>query len=116
MAGFTTATDYLTVSKGLSNDLDAVRYSQQQYIDALNTGLLRGFQKRPDFYRGGETAVPVVTTGHEGDPLTWPRQYAMELCIFVAGYVELIDAEGNEDQRAAALLTSFTNSITKPGG
>lgn len=115
MANYQTVGDYLTVAKSLCNDVDTVRYTQQQYMDALNTGVLEGFRTRPDFFRGGEDTIPNYTVGGEAVSITWPKQYAMVLVLFITGFMELIDAEGNEDQRAAVLLSTYTAKLAKPG-
>lgn len=103
--------DYLKRVKALVNDVDTVRYTSEQYFNALNVGILEGYNNRPDFYRAGDDYVPQYEIGDEFDTLDWPRQYAFALITFAAGWLELIDAEGNSDQRAAALITSFQGKL-----
>lgn len=115
MASFTLVSDYLSAVRSLSNDVDGVRYTIQQYCDALNMGILEGYRARPDFFRGGETTVTTYTPADLAMFINWPKTYAMPLVLFTTGMVELIDSEGNEDQRAAGLLSVFTAKLTKVG-
>ena len=115
MANFALVNDYLTMIKSSVNDVDTVRYTPQQYIDVLNLGLAEGYRLRPDFYRGGESTITFLAVGGEAGPIVWPVQYALPLVLFASGMLELIDSEGNEDARAASLLSVFGTKLTKVG-
>lgn len=115
MANFQLVSDYFAAMKSLANDLDQVRYTPQQYCDALNMGIWEGYRLRPDMFRGGETTVRNYVPADAPGTILWPQQYATPLVLFATGMLELIDAEGNEDQRAASLLAVFASKLTKVG-
>src|SRR5688572_6247731 len=104
---FDTLDEYTDRIKLLANDVDGVRYGAEAYVQAVNVGVLEAFRIRPDFYREGEDAVPSFTVEAPDADIDFPKQYAMHLIVFCVGWLELIDSEGNEDQRAAALISSF---------
>jgi hypothetical protein len=110
-SSLTTVGDYISRIKSIANDLDGVRYSAEQYMSTLNMGLLEGYNNRPDFYRDGESSITQYEIGNEGATLNWPKQFAWALITFCSGMLELIDSEGNMDQRAAALITAFQSKL-----
>lgn len=102
--------DVINEVKELVQDDDTVRYTQESYINALNNGLAEGYRLRPEFFRG--TGLPVYSVGDESETLSWPPQYRLPLILYCVGHLELRDAQGNEDARAAALMTAFVNKLT----
>ena len=109
---FQSVSDYVTEIQALSQDTDGTRYSQARYIAALNSGLAEGYRLRPDFFRG-LSAPPAYTIGDMPTTVNWPASYALSLILYCTGHLELTDAQGNEDSRAAALMTAFVQKLTK---
>lgn len=104
--------DFLTEVKNLVQDVDAVRYSAERYFTGLNVALSEAYRVRPDFFRSQPwNTIPQYSTGDENDVLIWPAMYKQALLLYMTGYLELTDSEGNEDARAAALLQSFVANL-----
>lgn len=104
--------DYLTEAQALVQDVGAVRYSTSRYLAALNSGLAEGYRLRPDFWRTRTEPVQ-YEIGQINEPLDWPKAYAMPLLIYIVGHIELTDAQGNEDARAATLMSAMVAKLTK---
>lgn len=109
---FITAGDYITEAKGLTNDVDGVRYPITRYYQALNSGLAEAYRVRPDFFRG-LTEPPHYNQSDENTTINWPRHYAFPLLIYLVGHLELTDTQGNKDERASALATTFVAKLTR---
>lgn len=110
MAAFDTPNKVITLAKSLAQDNDGVRYSVAQYFEALNSGLAEAFRIRPDFFRG-DTAPPFYVTSSGDSALDWPQEYGFALVLFVTGYLEAIDSEGNEDARAVTFQNAFVTKL-----
>jgi len=111
---YITCGDYITEAKGLAQDVSGVRYSMSRYYQALNAGLAEAYRVRPDFFRGVDVP-PSYGIGDDNETVNWPRQFALPLVYYIVGHLELSDAEGNQESRAAALITTYINKLTKPG-
>lgn len=104
--------DFLTEVKNLIQDVDATRFGADRYFTALNVALSEGYRVRPDFFRSQTwNTIPSYSAGDENDILIWPAMYKQALLLYMTGYLELTDAEGNEDARAAALMQSFVSNL-----
>lgn len=101
----------LSEIKSLAQDEDTVRYTQQRYFNALNIALAEGFRLRPEFFRN-QAVPPIYEIGDDALTLAWPPQYIQPLILYCVGHLELTDAQGNEDPRAAALMTAFVQKLT----
>ena len=95
-------------------DIGAIRYAMTRYISALNAALAEGYRLRPDFYRGiyQPPRYTVDDYNNAETLLSWPETYLWPLIMFCVGYVELTDAQGNEDTRGAAFTTAFVQKLT----
>jgi hypothetical protein len=110
MAAFDTPGKVVTMAKTLAQDDDGVRYSETKYYEALNAGLAEAFRLRPDFFRG-DAAPPFYLPADASGVLNWPPEYGFALVVFMTGYVEMIDSEGNEDARAVTFQNAFINKL-----
>lgn len=110
MAAFDTPNKVITLVRSLSQDDDGVRYSTAKCFEALNSGLAEAFRIRPDFFRG-DTAPPFYATSQGDSALDWPQEYGFALVLFMTGYLEAIDSEGNEDARAVTFQNAFINKL-----
>lgn len=113
MPGFVTALDYITEARGLAQDTDGIRYPLSRVYAAMNAALTEAYRLRPDFFRGLD-APPAYGIGDDNTTINWPRAYSLALIYYMVGHLELTDAEGNLDARAAALSLSFTAKLSKP--
>lgn len=109
---YTKVSDYVTEAQALAQDVGPVRYPQQRWLSALNAGLGEAYRLRPDLFRG-LSDPPQYEIGNLGDNINWPKQYALPLILYICGHIELTDLSGTENARAAALMTSFTQKLTK---
>lgn len=110
------------------NDPNGYRFTQQQVLDKLNTGLREVYRYRPDAYVGNFqqgilSVTPVLTfavTDLGQNPLTpYPlddRLFFSPVVLFVVGMLDLTDDEFADDNRAMTVLTAFRAQLISPGG
>lgn len=108
-----TLQQYITQIRDLLQDVDAARYTNAVIVDAVNNGVREMFRLRPDIFRHyGFNIMPVYLTNVLDERVCVDLQYLPALTLYAVGWVNLRDEEGNSDQRAAALMTSFATKLT----
>lgn len=108
-----TVQDYVSAARTLLQDVNAERYDDSDFVDALNFGLLEARRLRADLFIG-VTTVPSFTVSNT-DAVTIDQQYRTPLLYFVAAHVQMQDEEDTQDSRAAMFLQKFTTSMLSPG-
>lgn len=110
------------------NDPDGYRFTQQQVLDKLNTGLLEVYRYRPDAYVGnfqqGILSSNSPTSYAPADlglnpPTPFPldiRLFFSPVVFYVVGMLDLTDDEFADDNRAMTVLQNFRNMLIGPGG
>jgi len=106
--------DVITQVRVLLQDEDAegYRYSLNSLMQALNEGLLETRRLRPDIYRHRRLDVPQYTVDQLDQFIDYEQMYLPGLIAYTAGMAQLRDSEEATDQRAAALLNTFTTKLT----
>jgi len=112
--GYRTVGDVITQVRVLLQDEDAegYRYSLTSLVQALNEGLLETRRLRPDMYRHRKLDPPQYTPSQLESFIDYEPMYLPGLINYVAGLAQLRDSEEATDQRAAALLNTFTTKLT----
>lgn len=109
MATLATVQDYVTAARVLLQDTVATyRYPDADILAALNFAMIEARRARPDFFIG--TTVPSFSTVNS-DAVNIDEQYRLPVLLFVAGYAQLRDDEGTQDQRASTLMAIFKTSL-----
>lgn len=110
------------------NDPDGYRFTQQQVLDKLNTGLREVYRYRPDAYVGNFqqgilSVTPVVTFAVTDLGLVPQTPFPLDdrlffspVVFYVVGMLDLTDDEFADDNRAMTVLTSFRAQLIGPGG
>lgn len=110
------------------NDPDGYRFTQQQVLDKLNTGLREVYRYRPDAYVGNFqqgilSMTPVVTFAVTDLGLVPQTPFPLDdrlffspVVFYVVGMLDLTDDEFADDNRAMTVLTSFRAQLIGPGG
>lgn len=106
-----TVADYITEAAALSQDVGFVRYSQFRYTQALDLGLGEMFRLRPDLFYGNITP-PSYQYQITSTPVVLPVQFSQPLLMYMVGHIQLTDAQGNEDERAGALMAVLSAKLT----
>jgi hypothetical protein len=98
----------------LQDDTAPERYSDSQLIDAINDGIDRMLELRPDYFILQDfTPTRVTATTSE---LGVPWRLVYPLMLFTAGYMMLREDEFSTDGRAVALLAGASAMVTiSPG-
>jgi len=111
MAKLETVADLITEARRMVQDEAGNRWPDINYYQALNVGMAEAYRLRPDLFRSSPDAVPQFATsdGAELTPISF--MYVPALLLFISGWVQLVDDEGTEDQRAVALMQAFTAKL-----
>ena len=91
--------DYIGQARILMLDIDEDRYSDAEYIAALNIALLNFRRVRPDLFIF--RSVPSYST--TGETVDMDEQYRDALLAFMIGYSYLRDQEETEENSAKYL-------------
>ena len=115
MPALDTVGQYIIEARRLLQDTRVpYRYSDADLIDTLNIGLLEARRLRADLFlplfdipwvdpSGGAPALAVQ--------ITFDPMYRQSLIYYMVGRAQLRDDESTTDQRAAAMLTKFTQQL-----
>lgn len=89
------------------------RYPDSDLLKWMNDSILEARRLRPDLFLPAFT-IPEITA--LTDSLTWLEpMYRTAFPYYLAGRCNLIDDEGNQDSRAAALMNKFiAQLVTMP--
>lgn len=110
--GFTTVGEIIAQVRVILQDIGGARWPDDVIYQHLNMGLLESRLIRPDLWRDTPDTIPQYATSDSGAAIDFELQYRPALVFYVAGLCQLEDDEGNTDQRAAALLGTFTKKLT----
>jgi hypothetical protein len=112
MAGFITVGDVVVQVRGILQDDDGERWLDPKVYQTLNMGMIEARRLRPDLFRGQLDHVPQYDPVSDvNTPIGLDQQYIPALVLYTAGMLQAFDIEGVEDQRAAAMLSTFTNKM-----
>lgn len=119
---------YLEV-RSLLNDLqEPYRYTDAQFFEYFNTGLMEIWRYRPDAFIGNFTAgvltnnMPEFYSPDDLDqtpPTPYPldiRWFYSPMVFYIVGRADLTDDEFADNNRAMTLLQAFRNMLIGPGG
>lgn len=111
MAFLTTVQEYVTRARTIVQDTVApYRYSDAEFIAALNEGYMEIYRMRPDLLRPYlKTGVPTFSV--VGDTVDLDSRYRLALVYFVCGSVHITDEEPAQDARSAAFLNAFIKKM-----
>lgn len=114
MAALDTVGQYLEEARRLLQDeIIPYRYEDDDLVDALNIGLLEARRLRADLflplfdipYFDSSGTIDTAAT------VTIDPMYRQSLIYYIVGRAQLRDDESTTDQRAAAMLTKFTQQL-----
>lgn len=114
MAALDTVGQYLEEARRLLQDeIVPYRYEDDDLVDALNIGLLEARRLRADLflplfdipYFDSSDTIDMTAT------VTIDPMYRQSLIYYIVGRAQLRDDESTTDQRAAAMLTKFTQQL-----
>lgn len=113
-----TVGDLLAEARVLLQDtVPPYRYDTASLVGALNTGLVELKRVRPDFFLSlGPLRQPVpqyTVPQDEAVQLPVPGMAMLPLLMFMVGYVQLRDAEGDSLARAAQFIQSSLAALTR---
>lgn len=112
--GHPTLQQYIAEIRDLLQDVDGVRYPTSTVVAAINNGVREMFRLRPDIFRHyGFNVMPTYLTNMLDERVCIDMQYLPALTLYATGWVGLRDEEGGNDERAAALMTSFAMKLTQ---
>lgn len=111
MAYLATVQDYITRARTIVQDTVApYRYSDADFIAALNEGYVECYRIRPDLFRSYfKTALPSFSL--VGDTVDLDTRYRLALVYFVCGSIHILDEEPAQDARSAAFLKTFATKL-----
>lgn len=107
----TKVSDFIAIARFQLQDLmeGAYRYSDENFIMALNVAFDEAYRLRPDiFIRQPEITYTAVT-----DDVLYPRGYMMAFVYYMCGFIQLSDEEDTTDARAGSFLNKFTMQLTQ---
>lgn len=116
MAGYLTVGDVVTQIRGILQDDSGERWPDTKVYQSLNMGMLEARRLRPDMFRGVLDNIPQYDPAADAGTFIYlEQQYVPALVIYTAGMLQAFDIEGVEDQRAAAMLSTFTAKMITGG-
>lgn len=108
------ASDVIRRARALLQDSDTpYRYSDADMLDAINDGVARLLELRPDYFIDIDFAPGVVAT--TGDTLQVPAPLLSPLAFYVAGTLEMRDDEYADNQRAQILRAQLAADLAGRG-
>ncbi len=115
MAMLDTVQDYVDRSRTLLLDTaQPYRYSTDDYVQALNMGILEARRIRPDLMRGffrAAAGLPEYDEDNLEAAVAIDPQYRVSFVYYICGQIQLRDEEDTQDPRAAAFLNKFTSQL-----
>jgi len=107
-----TVADYVTQGRVLLQDTfgAAYRYSDLDFVQGINLGLIRARLLRADLFIKTNGVVPYFDAMNDA-PVPFEPMYREGLLNFVVGQVQLRDAEDTTDERAAAMKNAFVTQL-----
>lgn len=97
----------------LQDETAPYRYSDNDFVEALNLGVLEAFRLRKDLFLTVETPTE-YSSGTMGAAITLPIEYRVALVYFTCGYVQLADEEDTQDARATVFLNKGVAQLMTP--
>lgn len=106
---YATGAGYVGICRTLLQDtVQPYRYSDPEFLQALNLGLSDAWRIRYDFFLGLE-GPPLYTDLTQ--TVKFPNGYETALVYYMCGHIQLRDDEVNVDQRAASFLARFQATL-----
>jgi hypothetical protein len=106
-----TVGDVVVQVRSILQDDDGERWPDSRVYQTLNFGLIEARRTRPDLFRGKLDSVPQYLPADVAVPIDFEQQYIPALVLYTAGMLQAFDIEGVEDQRAIAMLKTFTGKL-----
>lgn len=101
-----TVQDFVDRARVLLQDtIEPYRYSNDELVGALNSGLLESRRLRPDFYL--TASIPSYRTDDLSEEVSIDDQYKVAFIYYMVGHAHLRDEEDTTDQRATIYLNKF---------
>ncbi len=106
-----TVTDMVRIARTLTQDtrVGHYRYSDNEFLDALNAAMLEVRRVRPDLLLGYKKAPSYSSVGN--DIVAVDEQYRMSLVYYMIGHVHLRDEEDTQDARATVFMNKFVSQM-----
>lgn len=114
MATFDTVQKIVDQARFFLNDETApYRYSDADFVAALNMAQLEAYRLRKDLFLTVETPTEYSSAAMSA-AITFPLEYRMALVYFTTGYVQLADEEETQDARATVFINKGTSQLLTP--
>jgi hypothetical protein len=104
----------ISEARTVLQDVDAVRYSDDDMVRYFNDALLQARAKRPDAFLDMGMRAPVPQYAMPGDQdTTFPLDpgYWPAFLFYVAGFCELREDTFADDKRATVLVNKFVSQL-----
>jgi hypothetical protein len=106
-----TVADYTAEARRLLQDTRApYRFTDADYLAALNNGIMEARRLRPDLFIG-VTTFPSYTSG----AVAMDVQYRVALLNYICGSVQMADDEVEQDARSAMFKQLFVSQLLALG-
>lgn len=111
--------DILAQIRTLLQDTDSTgssgfRYSDDSIVTNINQGLWEMYRMRPDIFLETSFVVPQFNIAQPDAPWSIEPQWVPSIIYYAVGMTQVRDEEGTQDQRAAAFLTKFVQTLVPP--
>jgi len=106
-----TVADYIAEARRLLQDTRApYRFPDEDYVAALNNGIMETRRLRADLFLGGR-APPTYEAIATADVVIFDVQYRLALLYFMCGNVQLADDEAEQDARSGAFDAMYKSKL-----
>ena len=104
--------DLVTEVRGLVQDVNSGRYTDDLIIRGLNNALLRIRYTRPDAFIGNyDDPTPQYTKLQLTEAVQVPEVYFPAIVEFMTAYTQLLEDEFSEEGKVAFLFQRFDRAI-----
>lgn len=97
----------------LQDETAPYRYSDDDFVQALNLGILEAYRLRKDLFLTVETPTEYSSASMSA-AITLAIEYRVALVYFTCGYVQMADEEDTQDARATVFINKGTSQLTAP--
>lgn len=108
-----TVQDYIDRARVLLLDKVApYRYTDEELVENLNTGILEARRLRPDLFKNYfRTTLPGYSASAPTTAVDIDPQYRVAFAYYICGMAQLRDDENVQDSRAVTFLNKFTAQL-----